>query len=383
MLSEQAFYLRNLRRKIIEHFNKDELQTLTFDLEVDWDELKGEEKSKKTQSLIMYLGRQGKLSNLIQLLEEERGNIEWPEVPDAQEQIEDVERVEPDKTGRIEFKELIGKIEAHMREELSASILRIYILEIVPRLDGKRKRHLLELLHELQLLYTHSYNEQLPWGIEARSRTPLNLADTDFTSADLQRINFWNQVLHQESEFVDGHLNIAPNFTAVDFSKANFSGSDLRCANLTGAVLLGSDFQKSNLSYAILREAKIFDTDFCGAYLVGVDLENVDLRKAILTGANLQQANLRMSNLSGVSLKNCDLTDANLVGATLVDVDLRDAIIENANFELANMVNAKVSPKQLEMVNSLKLASEQPTVISEEVSRQTPSSQFQIDKIDK
>lgn len=77
---ESARYLRLLRRKITEYFDLDELKTITYDLGVDWDELSGEKKSAKTQSLIIYLTRRKDLEQLLILLREERPNINWPDI---------------------------------------------------------------------------------------------------------------------------------------------------------------------------------------------------------------------------------------------------------------------------------------------------------------
>lgn len=80
--------LRDLRKKLTTHFNLDELQTLSFDLSVDWNSLSGDTIELKSQTLISYLFRRGKLSDLVGLLREERPNVEWADTPLAEEQIE-------------------------------------------------------------------------------------------------------------------------------------------------------------------------------------------------------------------------------------------------------------------------------------------------------
>jgi len=282
----------------------------------------------------------------------------------------------PDQAGIKEFRELMQKIEAYMCNELRGPILEIYLLESLPRLDSKRKANILFLLNKLGLLLTHSYDEEMPWGHVSRSDTPINLAKTDFTNANLQGLDFWNQRLCEDTEGADGHWEVAPNFTEVDFSKAKFCGSNLRNAIIRRAILKEAQFQKSNLSYADLREAQIENTDFGDAILKGATMENLDLRGAILTGSNLSQANLQMSDLSNVNLNKCDLSGANLVGATLIGVDLRNVIIENANFELANLTDAKVTSKQFEIEKSLNKATAFPSVV-DETSFETSSSQVQ------
>ena len=58
---ERTYYLREIRRIMIDSFDLDELQTLSLDLGVDWDELEGRKKSAKSQSLIGYLSKRGRL----------------------------------------------------------------------------------------------------------------------------------------------------------------------------------------------------------------------------------------------------------------------------------------------------------------------------------
>lgn len=87
--------MRELRRNMMDFFDQDELQTLVFDLGVDWDELSGEKKSAKSHSLISYLARRGRLEDLIELLREERPNENWPSIPDSDQQRLDEKTINP------------------------------------------------------------------------------------------------------------------------------------------------------------------------------------------------------------------------------------------------------------------------------------------------
>lgn len=78
--------LRDLRLLISQHFNLDELHLLAFDLNVDWDELAGTQKSMKIQELIIYLGQHGRLENLAEILRQERPFVEWPDMPPIERQ---------------------------------------------------------------------------------------------------------------------------------------------------------------------------------------------------------------------------------------------------------------------------------------------------------
>jgi hypothetical protein len=78
---ESTKYMRDLRRVIIQHFDLEELKAIAFDLSIDWDDLSGETKPTKVQSLIMYLARRGRLSELATILGEERPIINLPPLP--------------------------------------------------------------------------------------------------------------------------------------------------------------------------------------------------------------------------------------------------------------------------------------------------------------
>ncbi|MBK8128075.1 MAG: hypothetical protein IPK53_03750 [bacterium] len=53
--------LRNLRQQITQHYDLEELKLLAFDLNVDWDEIAGTQKSVKIQGLIDHLRKHGRL----------------------------------------------------------------------------------------------------------------------------------------------------------------------------------------------------------------------------------------------------------------------------------------------------------------------------------
>lgn len=68
---------RQLRRILIEYFDLDELRSLAFELGADWDELGGNNKSGKVESLIQYQMRRNNLPELLDLAKESRPNINW------------------------------------------------------------------------------------------------------------------------------------------------------------------------------------------------------------------------------------------------------------------------------------------------------------------
>lgn len=72
-----------LRRVLVEYFDEDELETLCFDLRVDFEDLEGENKTQRTVSLILYLARANRIDELIELCSELRPNVPWSELRTA------------------------------------------------------------------------------------------------------------------------------------------------------------------------------------------------------------------------------------------------------------------------------------------------------------
>ncbi len=69
--------LRKLRRKISDRFSEDEIRTLCFDLDIDYDNLGGSTKNGKTRELINHIKRNGRLPDLMTLIKQERPTSSW------------------------------------------------------------------------------------------------------------------------------------------------------------------------------------------------------------------------------------------------------------------------------------------------------------------
>ena len=69
-----------LRRLIDTHFNDDELRTLCFDLEIDYESLGGEGKRGKIRELLNFMRRYHRVDELIHYLGTERPEVPWPDV---------------------------------------------------------------------------------------------------------------------------------------------------------------------------------------------------------------------------------------------------------------------------------------------------------------
>jgi len=86
--------LTELRRLITEHFSIEELRTLCFDLEIDYELVLVDGKSKETwvRELIRHVTREKRLDELIRHLHNKRPNVSWPELylPDSSQNKPDV-----------------------------------------------------------------------------------------------------------------------------------------------------------------------------------------------------------------------------------------------------------------------------------------------------
>lgn len=81
MTTNSASYLTELHQLINQYFNLEEIRTLCLKLNVDYESVAGEEKPSRIRELLLALGRNGRLPELIILLQHERPNIDWPPIP--------------------------------------------------------------------------------------------------------------------------------------------------------------------------------------------------------------------------------------------------------------------------------------------------------------
>lgn len=73
--------LSGLRDLLNHHFNNDELRQLCFDLDIEYENLPGDTRILKAQSLVAQLQRQGRVFDLITLVRHQRPTVNWPDPP--------------------------------------------------------------------------------------------------------------------------------------------------------------------------------------------------------------------------------------------------------------------------------------------------------------
>jgi hypothetical protein len=97
-----------------------------------------------------------------------------------------------------------------------------------------------------------------------------------------------------------------------DGEKADLSGTNLFCVDLSGANLSGANLRATDLRFADLSDADLSDVDLSRTNLRGVDLSYADLSYADLRDSYLRDSNLNYVNLSYANLGCADLRDADL-----------------------------------------------------------------------
>jgi hypothetical protein len=106
----------------------------------------------------------------------------------------------------------------------------------------------------------------------------------------------------------------------------DFSGANLREANLRGAIL----------SSANLSRADLFEEDLRGANLSKADLSGADLSKASLVRTSLEGANLTACSVYGISAWNAMLEGA--IQSNLVITPADESVIQVDNLEVAQFI---------------------------------------------
>jgi uncharacterized protein YjbI with pentapeptide repeats len=154
------------------------------------------------------------------------------------------------------------------------TLARARTLTVLPRLNGERKRSVLQFLYESHLV-------------------------------------------------IKGHVVVT--LRGADLREAELSAATLSAAHLSGADLSKASLVAADLKEAQLRDANLSDASLSSANLDRAHMGGADLRRAYLHAANFLKANLSGADLRDADLRDSDLKGANLRGADLREVDLRRA----------------------------------------------------------
>jgi uncharacterized protein YjbI with pentapeptide repeats len=133
-----------------------------------------------------------------------------------------------------------------------------------------------------------------------------------------------------ESGLIDREKAIIPLGTLNGLYGADLSGVDL-------SGIYRPDLDQISIAYSILDRANL-----AGVYLRGSILEGDQLVGADFTGAHLQDADLVLANLTDAKLTGADLTNAGLIVADLTGADLTGAKLFGAYLTRANLTDANL-----------------------------------------
>jgi uncharacterized protein YjbI with pentapeptide repeats len=375
MTLERTKYLRDLRRGMSEYFELDELQTLAFDLAVDWGELSGSTKSNKSQALIKHLAARGRLGDLLTLLQEERPHIDWPEIPPPEVQIEDEESLVPQTIREGAYRDYMQAMTELLRDGLQKAyydipdreVARVRTHAVLRELDSLRKGRVVRFLYESKLLgegenYTPEAVILLRGAdLEGASLGQVKLVGIHLRGANLRLANLseadLGRAMLDDTELAEADLSAADlsganlrgaNLKGADLSRANLANADLGYADLSGVKLSGADMTGANLEAALVVGADLSLARLDGLDFTKATVEAADMRQASLEGANLRGARLERADLSGANLKSAILAEADLGGANLNQAILEQAELSGTNLDGADLSWANLSFARLE-----------------------------------
>jgi len=276
MSSEQTGYFRELRKLLETHLSVGDVEVISFDLGIEYEDIKGDTKPIKIVSLIKYLARLGRLEELITLLKNERPIVAWPDIPEPAQQ----------------------EVDARTTSFLSRKGVLEEQYQIALHWDGKTRMREFDLSGRNLSKLSLSGADLAGARLRGTDLFESDLSGADLSGADLHRANLWQANLSK------ARLLDRPILFHADLNGANLRRAKMFAAILHGAQMKGADLQR--------------------AELIAVDLSRADLSHADLRGADLRRAyNLLEATLSGAKYDTktkwpVDL-DPQSRGAILVD----------------------------------------------------------------
>jgi uncharacterized protein YjbI with pentapeptide repeats len=125
------------------------------------------------------------------------------------------------------------------------------------------------------------------------------------------------------------------NFSYAELKQANFSDAYLRNVNLEHAHFPDAVFSNANMEYAKLEQADLSDTHFENVYLGGAQLQGASLRSAEIVNVDFSNANLTRVDFSLARI-NGDFTACRLDDVRLDSTEIEFALLEGAHFHSRN-----------------------------------------------
>jgi uncharacterized protein YjbI with pentapeptide repeats len=215
---------------------------------------------------------------------------------------------------------------------------------------------------------------------KSEQRGLLVMANEEHLAILRQGVEVWDSWRKKNPEII-------PNFSDINFYKADFSNSDFEDAslygdfrqvdfanaNFYGVDFKAADFDKANFSEAIFIECDLYwanfgDPDFRKEYL-GLDISPLkrrkvaleDFSKVNLIGGNFREvtfsgsfrrANFRNTNFSQASFRRVDIRESSFFRARFTEVNFEDANLFQTDFSRTNVYELELSNLRL---NGVKL----------------------------
>jgi uncharacterized protein YjbI with pentapeptide repeats len=247
------------------------------------------------------------------------------------------------------------------------NVARTRILTVLHRLDGNRKRSIIQFLCESNLLTIFDFSEAnlSNANLEGLNLKGINLSKANLTNANLNMTNFTDANLSKTQLF-------SANLTKANLRNANLADAWLKGANLTEADLENVDFRTTNFNELdLLRKAfqtkevdeKIYEVyyeyyaeefskmakpiRFDRANLSETNFSEIDLRFAIFKGANFSKADLSRGILNGINLKGSVFTETNFMETDLSFTNLSNSNLSHASLRQANLTGANLTGANL------------------------------------
>ena len=132
-----------------------------------------------------------------------------------------------------------------------------------------------------------------------------------------------------------------------------FSGSKFSHADMRGANLQRTEFNKTDLSFSNLSGAILIDAEFEESDLREVNFSNSSLKGAIFKNAKLIRARFNVAILNGANFRNANLSGANFIGAKMLKTDFSGANLSDVELLPQASLNQALGDKYTTLPSTL------------------------------
>lgn len=239
---------------------------------------------------------------------------------------------------------------------------------------AKDKNEAFTIISQAELEEVIARHEAFKGGRAQGARAVLqhyDLTGLSFKGRDMSNADFTGSIM-VETNFERTNLDYAVLY-ACDLRKANFSNASLVRADLRGACLRGAIMANANLAEADLREGSYAtydpekgltftsESEAWQEGVGGVDMRGANLGSVKLSGAIAINSNFEDANLSKSTIIRGNLNGANLAGANLAGADLSQCELKNVNLRGANLTGTMMDFSNLENVDMSGALTDKPT----------------------